>query len=199
MNKDCEVCGKSLGDVVFHRKYCLECHDKRQKQLQFEYRQRKKAGADAVKICKFCGAETTGDLRMRCPKCADVLPPTKYKGKPEAEPKPPKPKRKKPLKGCWDLDNKSAVQVDIEARALGLSYGQYTSLVGSLFIERFLASQGITDGLERIATAWKLHKKRKRDFDRRLKAKIALANAEMEMEGEHETGIHPDDALHSHY
>ena len=142
--------------------------------------------------------ETIGDLSALSErKYIDVLPPTKYKGKPEAEPKPPKPKRKKPLKGCWDLDNKSAVQVDIEARALGLSYGQYTSLVGSLFIERHLASQGITDGLERIATAWKLHKKCKRDFDRRLKAKIALANAEME--AEHETSIHPDDALHSHY
>ena len=33
MNKDCEVCGKSLGDVVFHRKYCIECHDKRPKAI----------------------------------------------------------------------------------------------------------------------------------------------------------------------
>ena len=142
---------------------------------------------------------------MRCPKCADVLPPTKYKGKPEAEPKPPKPKHKKPLKGCWDLDNKSAVQVDIEARALGLSYGQYASLVGSLFIERYLASQGITDGLERIDMAWKQHKKDRRDFNRRLSERIAQAKAEKAELMETETGcfgeasLHTDNTQHSDY
>lgn len=179
MNKVCEMCGTPLNNVHGLRKYCLECGIKREKLVaKSRYQESKKGGP---RLCRFCGAETNGDLRKRCPSCATKNKERRGEGyinKPKPEVAKPERIRNKPLRGCWDLSHKSVTQVEVEATALGLSYGRYTSLIDSLFIERYLASEGITDGLERIDRAWKQHKKDRRDFDRRLSERIAQAAAE---------------------
>lgn len=117
----------------------------------------------------------------------------------------PKKPTGKPRRHCWDLENKSVTQISVEAGALGLSYGRYTSLVDTLFIEKYLASEGITDGLERIDRAWKQFKKDKRDFQRRLAARIEEEKRnqqelmEIEMGCFGEASLHTDNALHSHH
>lgn len=205
MNKNCEMCGTPMGDVHKSRRFCTECSKIRQKEHEVRSKARKREGLDNIPVpCKFCGAPTTGDRRVHCPAC----PPTERRAENNSKPKAPeKPKkvRKKPLKGCWDLENKSPTHISVEADALGLSYGRYTSLVDTLFIERYLASEGITDGLERIDKAWKKFKKDKRDFERRLAARIEEEKRneqelmEIEMGCFGEASLHPDNTFHCHY
>ena len=206
MNKVCEMCGTPLNNVHGLRRFCLECGIKREKlRAKSRYQESKKGGP---RLCRFCGAETDGDLRKRCPSCTTKNKERRGEGyinKPKPEVAKPERIRNKPLKGCWDLSHKSVTQVEVEATALGLSYGRYTSLIDSLFIERYLASEGITDGLERIDRAWKQFKKDKRDFERRLAARIEEEERneqelmEIEMGCFGEASVHTDNTLHSYY
>lgn len=203
MNKNCEICGSPMGNVHASRRFCYECAEMRRREQESRSKARKD-GDDIATPCKYCGTPRTGDRRMRCPACPPIEKKPRINSKPKA-PEKPKRARKKPLKGCWDLENKSVTHISVEAGALGLSYGHYTSLVDTLFIERYLASEGITDGLERIDRAWKQFKKDKRERERRIAERIAQVEAderelaEIEMGGFCETGIYPDDTLHSYH
>lgn len=172
MTKTCEGCGKSMRGVAVNRRFCDTCARERLIEQRMRYEEKRK-DKTIERPCRFCGAPTTGDGRRHCHACPDK-PAEKRPRSPKKPKEPEKPKKpkKKPLKGCWDLENKSVTHISVEAGALGLSYGHYTSLVDTLFIERYLASEGITDGLERIDRAWKQFKKDKRDFERRLAARI---------------------------
>lgn len=205
MTKTCEGCGKSMRGVAVNRRFCDDCARERLLEQRAKYEEKRK-NKTMERPCQFCGAPTTGDGRRRCPACLDKPAEKKPRSpkKPKEPEKPKKPKRK-PRKGCWDLENKSVTHISVEAGALGLSYGHYTSLVDTLFIERYLASEGITDGLERIDRAWKQFKKDKRERERRIAERIAQVEAderelaEIEMGDFCETGIYPDDTLNSYH
>lgn len=178
MNKNCEMCGSPMGNVHASRRFCYECADIRRKEQESWCERKKREAAGGVLPCQFCGAPTTGDRRRRCPACASKSAGGKRDtSKPKALEKPPK-LRKKPLRHCWDLNNKSTTQVCVEADALGLSYGQYSCLIDTLMIERHLADIGIHDGLERIDRAWKQFKKDKRERERRIAERIAQVEAD---------------------
>lgn len=207
-DKKCIVCGEMMLGVHGSRKYCAVCVVDRDRHNQRKRRDRERAGGVAApRLCKFCGEPHDGDLRRHCPSCADEQGKRRgYLAKPKPEPRKARaPKaRTKAIPKCWDTECKSSERIGVEAEALGLSYGQYTSLIDSLFIERYLASQGITDGLERIDKAWKQFKKDKRDFERRLAARIEEEKRnerelmEIEMGCFGEASLYTNYTLHSH-
>lgn len=196
MLKNCEMCGKPLGDVSRNQKYCAECARKRVNNYHNAYFKQKRAEAQNPRICQYCGYPITaavgnqkyhhecagpahyqqreakrkenikikprktcvicgnpidGNGSKFCTNCSNAI--NKKPVPNGARKKKPK-KRKTPLRHCWDLDCKSALQIEIEARALGLTYGKYVSLIDTLMIERCLRDNGITNGLERIDKAW---------------------------------------------
>ena len=112
--------------------------------------------------CELCNAEVlrTGKSQRYCPECAKK----KIKQRQREESL----ANKKPLRvqsglvpdlapRAWSLKGKDSTQVIVEARALGLSYGQYSAACASGTIERVLADMGIRDGLKRVRKAWKEH------------------------------------------
>lgn len=133
------------------------------------------------KICLECGMELPNRHMDYCPECAEKIRKMKLqelnrqnaltrKGKiKKSKKKQQYRKRKKPIPHCWNTDYKSAEQINIEAKALGLTFGQYLSLCDTLFIERYLNEQGIYDGLDRIDVAWKQHLKLKSEQKKREK------------------------------
>lgn len=72
---------------------------------------------------------------------------------------------------AWDLTGKGATQIEIEARALGLSYGKYVAMISSGTIDRHCRDIGI-DGLKVIDAAWKAHKKRRAEEEKRRAEKL---------------------------
>jgi len=87
--------------------------------------------------CAICGRRVvkTSPNRKYCRSCAEKA---KRGGK----------KRKLStarLLSWRDLRGKSLARVDAEAKAFGLSYGQYTAAVYSCGIDALLRSRGITD------------------------------------------------------
>lgn len=208
-DKKCIVCGEMMLGVHGSRKYCAVCVVDRDRHNQRKRRDRERAGGVAApRLCKFCGEPHDGDLRRHCPSCADEQGKRReYLAKPKPEPRKARaPKaRTKAIPKCWDTDCKSSERIGVEAEALGLSYGQYTSLIDSLFIERYLMSEGITDGLERIDKAWKRHKRAKREYNKRLTEAIERKKAEqddmqiLEVCGTYEASLCTNNTQHSDY
>jgi|GEM_PF-3939755 len=60
----------------------------------------------------------------------------------------------------WSLKGKSANQVNAEALALGLSYGQYEALIDCEMIDRYCAGKGL-DGMKVIDKAWQDYQKQR--------------------------------------
>lgn len=199
MDKICIHCGLPIENAKPHQVSHDECRKAKNSAYFREYRAKHKIPKPPKppqppkpeKFCLLCGKSLTiyGHRRTYCPECVTEAAKQRckrinegYKNarlkKKQAKPKKPK-KRKKPVPHCWDLECKSAMQVDIEARALGLTYGKYVSLCDSLFIERYLADNGIFDGLDRIDKAWHDYKKEKARQEE--VNKIARANSVMEV------------------
>ena len=136
-------------------------------------------------ICAVCGRETPRKAKAQkyCPDCARVVAQKnnreranvryerlKEERQAESRPQAPLPKKNygfltpSVAPEGWSLAGKSADQVTAEARALGLSYGQYSSYVNSGMIEHYCRTIGI-DGLEVTKKAWaefKRHQKKLR-------------------------------------
>ena len=193
-DKICKRCGLPIENPHHNQQNHLECANIAYRQYQAAYqralRQKKE---QKPKFCLTCGkdlSEYGKTARKRCPECSkkrdkerktiDNQKFTSYRKAITPKPKPVKTKKRKtPIPHCWDMDCKSALQIDIEARALGLSYGKYRSLIDTLMIEPYLNEQNIYDGLDRIEKAWKAFQKeqaRREEVDR-----IARENSVEEM------------------
>ncbi len=72
---------------------------------------------------------------------------------------------------AWYLKGKSADQIMIEARALGLSDGKYEALVSCGMIERYCEGLGV-DGLKVIDRAWKDFLKQREERRKQLESAI---------------------------
>ena len=186
VDKPCQHCGKMMCGVTIRTKYHPDCYVAVKRKISADYfvehreeinakqKQKMESKRDTrpPMHCQTCGVLIVGRKRKYCPACAKIQSGANRKIesainkasleaiRPKQKPKAP---RKKPLRHCWDLSFKSATQVQVEARALGLTYGKYSMLIDTLMIERYLANEGITDGLDRIDKAW-------RDFKREKKA-----------------------------
>lgn len=181
-DKICEYCGVLIENAKARQRYHPECKKAKINAYYREYHAKHKIPKPPKplkppkpeKFCLLCGKSLTiyGNRRRDyCPECSAEAAKQRrkrqgenYKNarlkKKQAKPKKLK-KRKKPIPHCWDLDCKSALQIDIEARALGLTYGKYRSLIDTLMIEPYLNEQNIYDGLDRIEKAWKAFQKEK--------------------------------------
>lgn len=174
VTKNCEQCGALMVDVHHKQRFCTDCIKIRNKESQARYMERRKYGTplDPTGYCALCDEPIWDKRNTLCDYCKSKIAQSRHRTT-EKKVK----EKKKPLRHCWDLRNKTAVQIDIEARSLGLTYGQYSSLIETLMIERYLADNGITDGLDRIDKAWREFKHNKREQDRRIKESIARAKA----------------------
>lgn len=200
----CKHCGLPIENAIPHQRTHKECQRAHNNEYQKAYWKNKRDKANPKppkppkppmpeKFCLLCRKslkEYKYQQRAYCPECAEEVQKIRLKTYNEQtrnecknarlKKKPTKKKnRKKPVPHCWDLECKSANQIDIEARCLGLTYGKYASLCDSLFIERYLNEQGIYDGLDRITKAWhdfKKERKRQEELER-----IARANSVNEM------------------
>lgn len=108
------------------------------------------------KYCADCAAKRQKEYnrqRSREYHQTHKRPPAKKKAEPEKKPAPRK-KRSSP----WDLSGKSGTQVEIEARALGLSYGRYVALIDCGMIDKHCHDIGV-DGKKVINKAWKTFEK----------------------------------------
>ena len=106
-------------------------------------------------VCQICGktVEMHSGNQIFCRDCAQegyrmnqAARPRKRRSAGKGAGPPAAAKRKRPdINDVHDLTGKSLARVDAEAKALGLSYGQYTAAVRSGSIDRVLAAKGITD------------------------------------------------------
>ena len=203
MDRLCIHCGLPIENPTPRQQAHDECKREKKNAYFREYHAKHKVPKPPKppkpeKRCLTCGAlmpptenKGVGKRSIYCPECAkarDTQRVTQQRTdcknarlkKCQAKPEPVKTKkRKKPIPHCWDLECKPAIRIDIEARALGLSYGKYRSLIDTLMIEPYLNEQNIYDGLERIDKAWKDFKKerkRREEVDR-----IARENSVMEV------------------
>ena len=89
--------------------------------------------------CHCCGAKTprTSPNRKYCSECAEKISKSPIRKK--------KSKASERLLDWHDLRGKSLRRVDAEAKAFGLSYGQYTAAVYSGGIDALLRSRGCRD------------------------------------------------------
>lgn len=107
--------------------------------------------------CQICGKRTerSSNNQKYCPECSKVAWKSLYLERQKAAAKlredakkaspPPCPRKKKTAKlPDWcNLEGKSLARVDAEAKAFGLSYGQYTAAVASGSIDQLLKMKGI--------------------------------------------------------
>lgn len=160
----CECCGKSTERKSSSQRYCPECavwQHKKKTMLRAE--QRAKLGPVINRACERCGREIEhAKLNQHfCADCAEAAHRERLKADrekyhaPESEPKkdytfltptaaPPE----------WSLKGKSADQVTVEARALELSYGQYSAYCSSGLIVQYCRARGV-DGVDTVKKAWK--------------------------------------------
>lgn len=109
--------------------------------------------------CAYCGAviENPRPQQIRCDECARA-----YSKKPGKE-KGTAAKRRSLIPDAaplgWSLRGKSGDRVTCEARALGLSYGEYTAACNFGTIERMLADRGIANGKSLVKKAWEERKR----------------------------------------
>lgn len=168
----CADCGKRAEKTGRKQKYCPACAEwLRGKELDAKLKKSAKLGT--ARVCLHCGKplENTHGNRAYCPDCAEVERKERQKES-HARSTPPKPLPKKDYAFLtpsaapegWSLAGKSADQVTAEARALGLSYGQYSSYVNSGMIEHYCRTLGV-DGIAVTKKAWaefKRHQKKLR-------------------------------------
>ena len=125
----CKQCGDLIKVPYPSQKYCDNCREKAREEKEKRKAEREKAMEERE-------AEKRENAKPK------ALPKKDYAFlTPSAAPE------------GWSLAGKSADQVMIEARALGLSYGQYSSFVSSGFIERYCRDNSV-DGLAVTKKAW---------------------------------------------
>lgn len=153
----CEQCGKEIPKTV-NRRFCKECAQARneasnRRSALRKYDEKKAeriaAGNQTLK-CLGCGQEIPKTPnRQYCSACArkrrrqqDEVRREQYKraGRKKTA-VPPEQKKRNEL---FSLAGKSLAEVSLEARALGMSYGQYTSACSGGTIGAVLAADGIS-------------------------------------------------------
>lgn len=128
--------------------------------------------------CAICGTLTEATRKYCCEECKKAGAKIKLAER-EAKLKEfddiLKAKKKEPpkkIQSGWNLDGKDAMRISAEAKAVELSYGKYVEYIkagtfgGMPYIERVLRDMGITDGLQRIATAKPPHKHKRIALDK---------------------------------
>ena len=156
----CEKCGRETKRKSSTQKYCPECgraigkEQRRKTALAAYYRREevKKLSLEGPMIrCEKCGGLTPGGHgRKFCSACArkrriersaeenrKLFKPKDYV---EERPKYTRPSRTGRL---FDLSGKDLAEVALEARTLGMTYGEYTSACFGGTIEQKLAMQGL--------------------------------------------------------
>lgn len=97
--------------------------------------------------CQICGKKTerSSNNQKYCPECSKVAWKSLYLERQKAAAKLREEAKKKAAKlPDWcNLEGKSLARVDAEAKAFGLSYGQYTAAVASGSIDQLLKMKGI--------------------------------------------------------
>lgn len=159
----CEKCGRETKRKSSTQKYCPECgraigKEQRRKTALAAYYRREEAKKlsleEPIIRCEKCGGLTPGGHGRRfCPTCArqrkiersaeenkKLLKPDESSAE---KPKYTRPRRTGQL---FDLGGKDLAEVALEARALGMTYGEYTSACFGGTIEQRLACY---EGLDR--------------------------------------------------
>ena len=165
----CEQCGKEIPKTA-NRRFCKECGAERNaessrraaRRKQEEIKAARLATGDRPRKCLGCGQEIPKTPnRQYCSACArkrrrqqDEVRREQYKraGRKKTA-VPPEQKKRNEL---FSLAGKSLAEVSLEARALGMSYGQYTSACSGGTIGAVLAADGISrDKARRLIAAEK--------------------------------------------
>lgn len=180
----CEKCGRETKRKSSTQKYCPECgraigkEQRRKTALAAYYRREeaKKLSLEGPIIrCEKCGGLTPGGHSRRfCSTCArqrkiersaeenkKLLKPDESSAE---KPKYTRPRRTGQL---FDLGGKDLAEVALEAKTLGMSYGEYTSACFGGTIERKLDMQGIS---REAAGHMIANAKRKRTLAKKKKA-----------------------------
>jgi len=196
----CSACGNVTPRKAARQKYCPGCAktvgaEKNRQKAHERYmvakaagtlKQGKKLGHEGTRYCANCGKqiENAKSNRTYCANCAgkekDLQQADKRQRAKAPEPLPKKdyafltPSAAPPE---WSLKGKSADQVEAEARALGLSYGQYSAYCSSGLIVRYCRERGV-DGIATAKKAWREFKKhQKRLHEGNQKQKEASGTA----------------------
>lgn len=182
---NCLYCGKPAVRNSARQIYCPRCRAEREREYKRETARKKReeirkaaVSLDAPVIrCAECGGLTPGGHNRRyCPTCAKKRAMEQMKAanaeryrrtnkKPKAEEKHYTRPRRTGL--LFDLSGKDLAEVALEAKALGMSYGEYTSACFGGTIEKKLAMRGVSCEAagQMIANA-----KRKRTLAKKKKA-----------------------------
>ena len=153
----CEQCGKEIPKTD-NRRFCKECGAERHaessrraaRRKQEEIKAARLATGDQPRKCLECGAEIPKTPnRQYCSACArkrrrqqDAVRREQYKR--AGRKKTAVPPEQKERNELFSLAGKSLAEVSLEARALGMSYGQYTSACSGGTIGAILAADGIS-------------------------------------------------------
>lgn len=162
---NCLYCGKPAVRNSSRQIYCPRCRAEREREYKRETarkkreeRQRAATPLDAPMIrCEACGGLTPGGRnRKYCPACAkkrarermEAANAGRYRYTPNKKPQAEEVKRHytRPRRTglLFDLGGKELSEVALEAKTLGMSYGEYTSACFGGTIERKLAMQGVS-------------------------------------------------------
>lgn len=180
----CEKCGRETKRKNSTQKYCPKCgraigkEQRRKTALAAYYRREeaKKLSLEGPMIrCEKCGGLTPGGHGRRfCPTCARQR---KIERSAEENKKLLKPDESRAEKSkytrprrtgqLFDLGGKDLAEVALEAKTLGMSYGEYTSACFGGTIERKLDMQGIS---REAAGHMIANAKRKRTLAKKKKA-----------------------------
>lgn len=158
----CECCGKCTERRSGTQRFCPECAiwQKKKRYLCSKPREKKLEPAEN-RHCERCGQKienARGNQRF-CHDCAAAA----YRERRMEERKkcaePETPTEEKctslpPAAVPWSLAGKSADQVEVEARALGLSYGQYSAFCSTGMMEQYCRARGV-DGDKETKKAWR--------------------------------------------
>lgn len=164
---NCLYCGKPAVRNSSRQIYCPRCRAEREREYKRETarkkrEERKRAATplDAPMIrCEACGGLTPGGRnRKYCPACAK---------KPQAEEVKRHYTRPRRTGLLFDLSGKDLAEVALEAKALGMSYDEYTSTCFGGTIEKKLAMQGVS---REAAGSMIANAKRKRTLAKKKKA-----------------------------
>ncbi len=183
---NCLYCGKPAVRNSPRQIYCPRCRAEREREYKRETARKKAAERrkamvplDAPTIrCAECGGLTLGGHnRKYCPTCAkkrarermEAANAGRYRYTPNKKPQAEEKHYTRPRRTglLFDLGGKDLAEVALEAKALGMSYGEYTSACFGGTIEKKLAMQGIS---REAAGSMIANAKRKRTLAKKKKA-----------------------------
>ena len=160
---NCLYCGKPAVRNSSRQIYCPRCRAEREREYKRETarkkredRQRAATPLDAPMIrCEACGVLTVGGHnRKYCPACAkkcakermEAANAGRYRYTPNKKPQAEERHYTRPRRTglLFDLSGKDLAEVALEAKTLGMSYGEYTSACFGGTIEKKLIMQGIS-------------------------------------------------------